>query len=560
MKLHLIFHFLILLFFTNCSNTHNWRNQDLGEPIYREDNTKPLTSVNPIKGEYGGGRGSHHLVAYTSEYGERTETNEWGTEAIVQNGLVVSIGGNNSEIPRNGMVISGNESSSTWINKNLEVGMEVQLTSDNDLKYSRTENTDVEKARTIFKNALDRINKKELSKQYSQILKETEEEIKSHFSLFLKARSDNNIEEAKSQAKQMLAISTGLYYKSFPPQEGEFKGVWVRLSDKTPEELTKTIQQMADVGINAILPETIYNGYTIYPNGSDLMPQLPQFAGWDPMAVMIEECAKHNIAVIPWTEMFFVGGENSPLVKEKPEWLGLFRHGSHAAELEKGFHYFCPSRPEVHQFLLETLDTLASRYPIDGIQLDYIRYSLSKPWEKGFCYCDYCKDKVKAELGFDIYEITPENSTEWDQWNQFRADNVTRFVKSVSDHFKENYPNIPLSADVFPDSKVSLDEKFQDWKLWVDKGYLDEIYIMSYSTMNEAVQADVELLMKNVKGTRIRPIVGLGPYMGFQPEMLLQQIEIAREAGADGVCLFSYHSLSEEQLKALTWGPFGKGE
>ena len=66
--------------------------------------------------------------------------------------------------------------------------------------------------------------------------------------------------------------------------------------------------------------------------------------------------------------------------------------------------------------------------------------------------------------------------------------------------------------------------------------------------------------MKNVKGTRIRPIVGLGPYMGFQPEMLLQQIEISREAGAEGVCLFSYHSLSEEQLKALSWGPFGKGE
>lgn len=560
MKLRFLSFSLVVLLFASCNNTSNWLRQDLGKPIYRDENTKSLTSINPAQKEYGGGRGSHHLVAYTSEFGNTTETNEWGTEAIVLDGFVTAIGGNNSEIPQTGMVISGNESSSIWINKHLEVGIEVELTSNNMLRYTRTENSNVEKARSVFKDARNRLNRKGNSKHYSQILKETENEIISHFKFFLKAKANNNIEEANKQAKQILDISTGLYYKSFPPQNNEFKGVWVRLSDKTPEELINTIQQMADVGINAILPETIYNGYTIYPHGGDLIPQLPQLEGWDPMAIMIEECGKHNIEVIPWTEMFFIGGENSPLVKEKPEWLGLFRHGSHAAELEKGFHYFCPSRPEVHNFLLETLDTLASRYPIDGIQLDYIRYSLSKPWEKGLCYCNYCKERVEADLGFDIYEITPENSLEWNAWNQFRADNITRFVKSVSDHFKEKYPEVLLSADVFPDSQLSLEEKFQDWKMWVDQGYLDEIYIMSYSTMNEAVQADVELLMKNVKGIPIKPIVGLGPYMGFQPEMLLQQIEIAREGGADGVCLFSYHSLSKEQLKALSWGPFGKRE
>lgn len=556
MKFNFIVFISTLLLFTSCQSTSNWLKQDLGEPIYRDENIKSLTSVNPTQREYGGGRGSHHLVVYTPDYGERTGTNEWGTEAIIRNGLVVSIGGNNSNIPEDGLVVSGNESSSTWINKYLEVGMEVEVTDKNELKYSRTEHSDIEKARNIFIDARNRINKEGSSKYYSQILKESEDQIHSHFELFLKAKTASNIEEAKNQAKEILDTSNGLYYKSFPPKEGEFKGVWVRLSDKTPQELINNIQRMADAGINAILPETIYNGYTIYPNGSDLMPQLPQFEGWDPMSVMIEECAKHNIEVIPWTEMFFVGGENSPLVKNKPEWLGLFRHGSHSAELEKGFHYFCPSRPEVHEFLLNTLDVLASRYPIDGIQLDYIRYSLSKPWENGLCYCDYCQGKVKEELGFDIIKISPQDSTEWQAWNQFRADNITRFVKSVSEHFKANYPNIPLSADVFPDSEVSLNEKFQDWKLWVDKGYLDEIYIMSYSTMNEVVQADVDLLMRNVKGTTIRPIVGLGPYKGIQPDVLLQQIEISRKAGADGVCLFSFHSLSDEQLKALSWGPF----
>lgn len=552
MRINLIAYCLFLLFLLSCSSSDNWLEKKMGAPIYKIEETKMLTDINPTKRDYGGGRGTNHLIVYTPEFGRYTETNEWGTEAIVENGLVTHIGGNNSKIPQNGFVVSGNQSAGIWINKHLEVGMEVDIINNNELKYAQTENSNIEKARRVFIDARARLGED----NYSQIINEAENNIIDHFSLFLDAKASRNIELANKHSKQILDISKRLYYKSYLPQKNDFRGVWVRLSDKTPEELISTIQQMADIGINAILPETIYNGFTIYPNGSELMPQLPQFKGWDPMEVMLEECAKHDIQVIPWTEMFFIGGENSPLVKEKPEWLGLFRHGSHSGELEKDFHYFCPSRPEVHKFLLETLDTLASRYDIDGIQLDYIRYSLSKPWEKGLCYCDYCKEKVMQDYGFNIYDITPENSKEWEIWNEYRANNITSFVKSVSDHFKAKYPRISLSADVFPDFNLSLEEKFQDWKFWVEQGYIDDIYIMSYSTMNDAVQSDVDLLMEIVKDVNIKPIVGLGPYMGFHPELLLQQIEIAQKAGADGVCLFSYHSLNEEQMKALKFGPF----
>lgn len=551
---------MVCALFLGCHHQSLWLNHDLGEAISSIENTKALSSVNPEENEFPSGRGPHQLVVYTAEYGEHTGTNEWGSEAIVSDGLIISIGGNNSAIPKDGLVISGNESSSIWINKNLEVGMQVELLPDNRLKYIRTENTDVERARGMYKNAQKRMQDKSELKKYNQSFKETETEIDTHFNLFVKAKSDNNIEEAKLQAHHILNLSQRLYYQTFAPKANEFKGVWVRLIDKTPEQLANTIQRMADAGINAILPETIYDGYTIYPNGHALLPQLPQFVGWDPMAVMIEECARHDIEVIPWTEMFFIGGKNSPLAKQKPEWLGMFRHGSHAAELEPGFHYFCPSRPEVHEFLLQALDTLAARYPIQGIQLDYIRYSLSEPWEKGLCYCDYCNAKVQKELGFDIDKITPEDSEEWTAWNQFRTNNITSFVQATSELFKNKYPGTPLSVDVFPNSSISLKQKFQDWKSWVEKGFIDEIYIMSYSPVNLDIKEDAELLMQNVKDSKTRPIVGLGPYLGFQPELLLQQIEIAREAGADGVCLFSFNALSQDQLDALSRGPFRKTE
>ncbi|HRR99713.1 MAG TPA: hypothetical protein P5128_05645 [Candidatus Sumerlaeia bacterium] len=54
----------------------------------------------------------------------------------------------------------------------------------------------------------------------------------------------------------------------------------------------------------------------------------------------------------------------------------------------------------------------------------------------------------------------------------------------------------------------------------------------------------------------VQTIVGLGPYLGFRPEMLLEQIRITRELGATGVCLFSLEYLSPEDFKALKMGTF----
>ena len=551
MKYGSLFGVILLTLLGACSTGVSWMDEELGASFVHDFKSKKLTSVDPKNSDFPGGRGSHHLVVYTPEFGSTTSTNEWGSEAIVQRGRVVSVGGNNSSIPQDGFVVSGNESASRWINDHLVIGTEVKLNK-GILEYSNTENTYVYQAKSIYKKALARLEKTKMGNDFGDY----DKRIEKSFKLFQKAKADKNNVVAKAESRKILEIVQDAYYSTFEPCENEFKGVWIRLADKTPQELKETIKKIADAGINAILPETIYNGYAIYPNAHELLPQLPQFKGWDPMQVMVEECKKYGIKIVPWCEMFFVGGKNSPVVKNKSQWIGKFRHGEIYAELEPGFHYLCPSRPEVHQFLLATMDTLLNRYPLKEVQLDYIRYSLSEPWDKGFCYCDFCKNKVKKKLGFDINKISPTNEKEWTLWNKYRANNISSFVKSVNDLLSTKHPEVQLSADVFPDPKLSLKHKFQDWKSWVEKDQLDAVYIMSYSTNNEIVIKDSEFLQNIAKGTNIKPIVGLGPYMGFQPELLLEQIEIARNHGASGVCLFSFNALNEEQLEALKKGPF----
>lgn len=78
---------------------------------------------NPQSTEFPGGRGTNQFVVYSSEFGARTGTNEWGVEAVVDNGLIVSVGGNDHRIPENGYVLSAHGTATSWFSRVIQVGL-----------------------------------------------------------------------------------------------------------------------------------------------------------------------------------------------------------------------------------------------------------------------------------------------------------------------------------------------------------------------------------------------------------------------------------------------------
>lgn len=78
-------------------------------------------------------RGPDQLIVYTSEYGQRTETNPWGAEAIVKDGKVVDIRHGfltqkpDSPIPEKGFVLSAHGTAKEWLTSNIEKGTSVEL-------------------------------------------------------------------------------------------------------------------------------------------------------------------------------------------------------------------------------------------------------------------------------------------------------------------------------------------------------------------------------------------------------------------------------------------------
>ncbi len=77
---------------------------------------------NPQSTEFPGGRGANLFVVYSSDFGTRTGTNEWGVEAVVENGVIVAVGGNDQVIPQNGYVLSAHGSAMSWFSTVIQVG------------------------------------------------------------------------------------------------------------------------------------------------------------------------------------------------------------------------------------------------------------------------------------------------------------------------------------------------------------------------------------------------------------------------------------------------------
>ncbi|MYL60264.1 beta-N-acetylhexosaminidase, partial [Virgibacillus halodenitrificans] len=80
--------------------------------------SRPLDGINQ-------GRGADQLIQYTPEHGKTTGTNIYGYEVTVVDGKVVERGGNNSEIPANGYVLSIH--GSDWLMENAVLGAEVEI-------------------------------------------------------------------------------------------------------------------------------------------------------------------------------------------------------------------------------------------------------------------------------------------------------------------------------------------------------------------------------------------------------------------------------------------------
>jgi len=522
------------------------------------DAIDPTAETHPSGVGYPGFRAGNQLIVYTREYGERTGTNVYGTDVTVRNGFITKKGGYDSEIPADGYVLSGHGVARDWLNANAIVGAkvtvdrttkEVRIIVDADV-YLRYAELAYEEAKSSFDAAVEGLRDIPVEEARS-LLEAARLQIEEARSLM-----DADALAAIDLAKEARATGQQAFYRTLESWSVEGRGVWHRPTEKTREDVRKTLDLFQSMNLNMVFLETFYHGYVIYP--SDVADQRPEFKGLDILGWFVEEAELRGIEIHPWVENFYVGNTAftppSPILEKHPEWEALRTNLTRPSSREPGYIFMNPAHPEVRDFLVKLYKEMITKYEVRGLQLDYIRYPVGV-FGDDYGYDAYSRAEFERLYGMDPLDIPSSSHEMWPVWNKWRQNNITTFVERVRKELLELRPSLALSTAIFPQTEEAIKTKMQDWPLWVDRGYLDIIAPMAYYTSVEPLMDDVSFMVELMENKTVN-YAGIAPYLKLLPKDIVDQVVGVREAGAQGVIMFDSKSFSADLVAALKAGPF----
>lgn len=240
------------------------------------------------------------------------------------------------------------------------------------------------------------------------------------------------------------------------------------------------------------------------------------------------------------------------LLAAHPEWYAVNRRGESCASQPPYvdyYHWLCPSREEVRQYLEKDYAAALQKDYVDGIHLDYVRfcdvilpvnlwdhYKLVQTSELpayDYCYCAVCKAAYQAEHGVDIDTVQfPEASPSWRLFRYQRVNQVVARLMKVAQTYHK-----PMTAAVFPTPDIARRNVRQDWVNWTISAVCPMIYHGFYKEnvawIGQAVAEGVRAL-----GGKFPLYAGLFLSDFKNDAEVGQGIENALRNGAAGVSFF----------------------
>jgi uncharacterized lipoprotein YddW (UPF0748 family) len=342
--------------------------------------------------------------------------------------------------------------------------------------------------------------------------------------------------------------------------------------EKTVEAIGQTLDDLKKAGLNTVFLETYYHGMTIFPSKTfseyGISPtQRPEFRQFDALKTWLDEAHKRGMQVHVWFQTFYAGNKQlqplGPVLSKYPQWANIQYSALKETQptpstMEPGGYFLDPANPEVQKFLLALIQEIVTTYPVDGLQLDYIRYPASFPPERysylktTWGYTPYAREQFQKQYAVDPITLKPEMTEQWQLWNQYKVAQVSSFVQQASQLVRQKAPKVVLSAAIFPGGPETLAQKHQDWASWGNQGWLDMIVPMTLTGSVSVVENDTRNVI-NRTNRKVAVITGIfSPFNGLPAERLLDQISAAKNMGAKGIGIFDSAHLTSRTLKALS--------
>lgn len=337
---------------------------------------------------------------------------------------------------------------------------------------------------------------------------------------------------------------------------GPIRAMWVTRYDyKTPADVVRIMANCDEAGINTVLFQARGNGTVFYR--SKIEPWAEQFGfkypGFDPLGLAVKEAHRRGMELHAWVNVMPAWqGPGKPAIRKQlyhthPEWFWYDIRGRrqpiHHRVGGKSRDWYVsvnPCLPEVRAYLVKVFRELVTRYDVDGLHMDYIRFP-NEPVVPGEKIPDYPRDKRTLALFHQATGQTPESNR--GLWNRWRTDQVSRLAADVKAMMGRVRPDAVLSAAVGSVPKRALTH-FQDGRKWLQAGTVDVVYLMNYtpdvSAFGERIGPwlNVNSQARVVPGLMVRAQAGAKKDAG----RARRQVEIAR-ASTGNFCIFAYSTL-----------------
>ena len=320
----------------------------------------------------------------------------------------------------------------------------------------------------------------------------------------------------------LIVLGLTLFVVEAPAQDPPC-AVWiVRNALDTPGSWRQALDAVERVGCRRIYLQVSGRWDALYPSHVFVPPvTLPR--GWeDPLAGALADAHARGIEVHAWVNALIAWSAAEPppdphhVWRRHPDWF-VSRDGRSMRELTRGEldragfvgegWFLDPARAEVRTELRRLVLELATRYAVDGVHLDYIRYPSG--------------------------------------WSPPRGEvHVSRLVALIRGDLAQVRPGLHLSAAVMPVPDVARESFGQDWADWLERGTVDAVAPMVYRETPDAVESVVGGWPAGLARERIW--VGLRIDRLDPGEVAETRRRLAAH-GVGGVALFSHNILLEDR-------------
>lgn len=285
--------------------------------------------------------------------------------------------------------------------------------------------------------------------------------------------------EGKLDYKQLSVLLDGLKNKidriCVDSDANEVRAAFYSPEETDENAVREIVKKAKENGLNTLFLR-VSNGYGTFislPEG-DRFKQDAKFNGFDVLEAYIRICREENISLGLSVDVYY----NQYAAIAKSDWTTV-TNGTEKGLADK---YYSPASDEFKEYFADYVKFIVSKYDIDTLLLDYLRYpKFHENCDLGYDYDTLSEFSSKYGIPTDEANALATDlfkSPHWQKWVDFKTSLVTDMAISISESVRSARSDVDIIAI---SARDTVDYFYmQDTVQWLEDGIIDGVCLSLY--------------------------------------------------------------------------------